>query len=155
MALNINQFAQTPVKGQLDLSVGVKQVLSCQVDTSSAGSLVNGQAVKLVDVKGGIPNVVECAADSDNVFGFIVYDIKDKAFNAGDKVEIAFARGSVMYMEASAAIVPYAKVAIVISGQKVVTASTGKMIVGYAIDKAAASGELIRVMIDLPGAISA
>lgn len=154
MALNINQFAQTPVKGQLDLSVGVKQVISVQVDVSSAGGLVDGQAVKLVDVKGGIPNVVECAADSDDVFGFIVYDIKDKAFNAGDKVEIAFARGSVMYMEASAAIVPYAKVAIVISGQKVVTATTGQMIIGYAIDKATASGELIRVMIDLPGALA-
>ena len=153
MALNINQFAQTPVKGQLDLSVGVKQVLSCQVDTSSAG-LVDGQAVKLVDVKGGIPNVVECAADDDNAFGFVVYDIKDKAFAAGSKVEIAFARGSVMYMQASAAIVPYAKVAIVISGQKVVTATTGQMIVGYAIDKASAADDLIRVMIDLPGAIA-
>lgn len=155
MALNINQFAQTPVKGQLDLSVGVKSVISCQVDASSAGGLVNGQAVKLVDVKGGIPNIVECALPSDDVFGFIVYDIKDKAFAAGDKVEIAFARGSVMYMQASAAIVPYAKVAAQITGQKVITATTGDMIVGYAIDKAAAADELIRVMIDLPGSISA
>lgn len=154
MSLNINQFAQTPVKGQLDLSVGVRSVISCQIDSSSAGSLVPGQAVKIVDVKGGIPNVVECAADSDDVFGFITYGIKDKLHSAGDKAEIAFFRGSCMMMEASAAISANAPVSIVLSGQKVVTASAGKMIVGRALDKASASGEFIRVMIDLPGSLA-
>jgi hypothetical protein len=154
MALNINQFSQVAIKGMLDLSVGVKSVLACQVDSSSAGGLVNGQAVKLVNTAGGVPNVVECSADSDDVFGFIAYDIKDQLFGAGDKVEIAFNRGAVMYMEASASIVPYAKVMIVLSGQKVATATTGKMIVGRALDKASASGDIIRVMIDLPGVLA-
>lgn len=154
MSLNINQFAQTPIKGQLDLSVGIRSVISCQVDSSSAGGLVPGQAVKIVDTKGGIPNIVECSAASDDVFGFITYGIKDKQHAAGDKCEIAFFRGSVMMMESSAAISANASVSIVVSGQKVAPSASGDMIVGRALDKASASGEFIRVMIDLPGALA-
>lgn len=154
MSLNINQFAQTPVKGQLDLSVGVRSVISCQIDSSSAGGLVPGQAVKIVDVKGGIPNVVECSAASDDVFGFITYGIKDKMHDAGSKAEIAFFRGSCMIMEASAAISANSPVSIVVSGQKVAPSASGDMIVGRALDKASASGEFVRVMIDLPGSLA-
>jgi hypothetical protein len=57
-------------------------------------------------------------------------------------------------MTASAAIVPNAKVAIVVASNKIVTASTGMMIVGRALDKASADGDLIRVIIDLPGALA-
>lgn len=154
MALNINQFAQSVVKGVMDLSVGTKSVLACQVDSSSAGNLIPAQAVKLVNVASGIPNIVECSADTDDVFGFIAYNIKDQEFDAGAKVEVAMGRTGVMYMEASAAIAVNAPVMIVVSGQKVATATAGKMIIGRALDKASASGDLIRVMIDLPGALA-
>lgn len=150
MSLLTNQFAQSPIQGMLDLRFNVNTV-SCEVDLSSAGDLVPGQAVKMVDSAGGTPKVVECAADSDDVFGFINYSIKDRVFNALDKVEISALRGNVMYMTSSAAISRNAKVAIVVSGSLVVTASTGKTIVGRAYDKATASGQLIRVVIDLPG----
>jgi hypothetical protein len=150
MAQALNQFLQSVEKGMLDLSIGTRSVVSCQVSSTSAG-LIPGQAVKLVDIKGGIPDVVEIAADTDDVFGFVAYNLKDQSFSAGMKVEVAFFRAAIMYMEASAAIVPYAKVMAVVTGQKVATATTGKTIIGRALDKAAASGELIRVMIDLPG----
>jgi hypothetical protein len=154
MPLNMNQFNISAVKGMVDLKVGPANIVSCEVDTSSAGNLVPGQAVKIVSTIGGIPNVVECSAASDDVFGIIAYDIKSTAFGAGDKVEIAFSRGTAVYMEASAAISANAKVMIVLSGQKVATATTGNMIVGRAFDAASASGDLIRIIVDLPGSLA-
>lgn len=153
MAQQLNQFVQSVEKGMLDLTIGVRSVISCQIDSSSAGSLVAGQAVKLVNVAGGIPNVVETNTASDDIFGFIVYNIKDQSYDAGEKVEIAFYRAAIMYMEASAAIVPQAKVMISAS-QTVATATATNRIVGTALDKASASGALIRVMIDLPGSVA-
>ena len=153
MAQNLNQFKQSVEKGMLDLSTGTRSVVSCDVHSTSAG-LVQGQAVKLVDVAGGIPNVVEIAADTDDVFGFVCYNLKDGSYVAGQKVEIAFFRAAVMYMEASAAFAPATKLMPVLSGQKVATATTGKRIVGIALDKAAASGDIVRVMIDLPGSVA-
>ncbi len=150
MTLNINQFAQTPIQGMLDLHFN-GQTISAQLDSTSAGSLLPGQAVKVVDSAGGVPKVVECAADTDDVFGFINYDIKSKLFNAGDRVELSAMRNNVMYMTASAAIARNAKVMVVIASTKVATATTGKTIIGRAFDKALADGDLIRVTVDLPG----
>lgn len=153
MAQNINQFAQTPVQGMMDLMLN-PAVVSAQIDTTSAGGLVPGQAVKMVDSAGGIPKVVECAADTDDVYGFIVYDIKSSVYAVGDKVEVASMRDNCMYMTSSAAIARNASVEIVISGQKVATAATGKRIIGRAFDKATGANQLIRVVIDLPGTLA-
>lgn len=146
-----NQFSQAPVKGQLDLRFN-GQTITGQIDSSESGELVPGQPVKLVDSAGGIPKVIACTADSDEVFGFINYSIKDQKFVALDAVEISVFRNNVMYMEASAAIARGASVMPVITGSKVATAAGGGRIVGTALDKAAADGDLIRVVIDLPGA---
>lgn len=151
MAQLQNQFSQAPVQGEMDL-LHNPAVLSAQVDSTSAGGLVPGQAVKMVDSSGGLPKVVECALNSDDVFGFIAYDVKSSSYSTPDKLELASMRDNVMYMTASAAISRNAQVAIVVSGSKVVTATSGMRIVGRALDKASADGDLIRVMIDLPGA---
>lgn len=145
MALSINAQNQSVIQGMLDLKTGGADILSCQVDASSGGGLIPGQAVKMVDSAGGIPKVVECALNSDDVFGFIVYDLKKATYAVGDKIEVM--QGGVMYMTASAAIARDAKVGPVISGSKVVTATTGIMVIGDAVDKAAANGDLIRVKI--------
>lgn len=151
MAQLPNQFTQAAVKGMMDLRIN-PNIVSCQMDSSSAGGIIAGQAVKIVDSAGGIPKVVECAADSDDVFGFVVYNIRKATFAALDAVEIAVNRGNVMYMEASAAIARGAKVMILVTGSKVLTATGAtKMIVGRAYDKAVNAGDLIRVTIDLPG----
>jgi hypothetical protein len=150
MTLSQNQFAQTPIQGLLDLRFNVNSI-SAEIDAGSAGGLVPGQAVKLVDSAGGIPKVVECAADTDDVYGFINYDIKSQSFEAGDRVELSVMRDNVMYMTASAAIARGAKIMIVVAGNKVATATSGKTIAGRAFDKASADGDLIRVTIDLPG----
>jgi hypothetical protein len=145
MALNINQFQQSVAKGMLDLKHGSTNVLACQINSGSAGGLVAGQAMKIVNVVGGIPDIIECTAATDDVFGVIAYDIKDTTFNAGDKVEVAFDTGTIIYMQASAAIAANAKLMYVVSGQQVATATTGNTLIGRALDEATAAGQLIRV----------
>jgi len=147
MTLNINQFNQSTIQGALDLKFG-GTVVSCQVDVSSAGNLVPGQPVKMVDSAGGIPKVVELAADSDEVFGFLCYDLKQPNFDAYAPVEVAVRNGGAcMFMTASAAIARNAVVGPVLSGVKVKTSAGGTADVGRAYDKAAADGDLIRVLL--------
>lgn len=153
MALSQNQFAISTVQGSLDLAIETN-TLSVQVDVSSAGGLIPGQPVKRVSSVGGMPKVVECAADSDAVFGFINYNIKDSVFVAGQVLEVSAFSGNYMYMTASAAIAADANVAIVIAGTLVKTATTGERIIGKALDAAGAAGDLIRVAILLPGALA-
>ena len=140
-----NQFAQTNEKGKLDLALNVNTI-SCEVSANQATALVAGQAVTIEDSIGGVPKVLAAAADSDRIFGFVNYSLKDINFAAHARVEIS-RYTNVMLMEASAAIARGAKVAIVVSGQKVVTAGEGQTVVGEALDKALASGNLIRVQI--------
>ena len=145
-----NQFKQSGEKGLLDMKYN-PSVMSVEIDVTSAGGLLPGQAVKMVDSAGGIPKVVECADDSDDIFGFIVYDIKSRSFSAYDKCEIVFGVMSVMYMQSSAAIARNAKVMVVLAGQKVALATSGNTIIGRALDKATAADQLIRVLVMLPG----
>lgn len=149
MALNQNQFGMSVVKGQMDLRFN-QNMISCEIDSSSAGGLIAGQPVKLVDSAGGIPKIVELAADTDEVFGFINYDLRRATFGAYDKVEVAALRGNIMYMEAASAIARGAPVMCVLSGVKVDDLTSGKTCIGRALDKAANAGDLIRVVIDLP-----
>lgn len=143
-----NQFAQSSVKGALDLKMP-QFTISAVVDVSESGTLIAGQPVKMVDSAGGVPKVVAIAAITDKVLGFINYGIKESTYVAGDAVEISLAK-NVMYMEASAAIARGANVMPVISGVKVATATASNSIIGWAFDKAAGSGELIRVVIETP-----
>ena len=150
MALNQNQFTQSVIQGQPDLKFS-NQSISGQIDSTSNGDLVAGQSVKMVDSAGGIPKFVECAADSDDVFGFINYDYKKATFGVADKVEVSCMRGNVMYMTASAAIARNAKVSVVIASKKIVTSTGAMKVIGRTLDKASADGSLVRVLIDLPG----
>jgi len=150
MSLNQNQFVEIPIKGQIDLNFN-NMLLSCIVDSTAAADLVPGQAVVMVDSAGGVPKVKEIAANSDDIFGFVAYTQKDQSFPVGAKVEICFFRGAVMIMEALSAISRNAQLAVVISGNKVAEIDSGQTIIGRALDSAAADGDLIRVLIDLPG----
>lgn len=146
----MNQFAQSEVKGSLDMAYNTT-VLSVMLHSTAGVGLVAGQAVKVVDEADGVIKVIEVAANTDDVFGFINYDVRRATFTAGDYVEVSAVNGCVMYMEASAAIARWARVSVVVSGSKVVTASAALTVVGRAFDKAATTGDLIRVWILLPG----
>lgn len=159
MPINLNQFKMNVAKGQVDLRGGGGAPISAQIDVTSAlgevTGLVPGQAVKMVNSPGGVPKVVECTTDADAVYGFIVYDVKSSKFLRGDRCEILPMRNGVMYMEANGVIARDAEVAILIAGQKVITATATDRVVGRALDAATAAGQFIRVTVDLPGAIKA
>lgn len=147
MTLNINQFSQSAVQGMLDEKFG-GMVLSAQIDVSTGGALTPGTAVKVVDSAGGVPKVVECAADTDEVFGFICFDQLHPTFDAYDPCEIAILNGGAcMFMTASAAIARNAVVTIVVASDKVKTSTGGSRDCGRALDKPAADGDLVRVLL--------
>lgn len=139
-----NQFTITPVKGQLTGAPNW-DTLNCIVDANQASALVPGQAVLIKDVAGAQIPVEDIAAVGNDIFGFVTYSVKKDSYGAGEQIKIA-KDGDIMYMEASAAIARGADVEVVISGNKVATQSAGTTI-GKALDKAAADGDLIRVLI--------
>lgn len=145
-----NQFVETPVIGMPDLKFNYDTV-SAMIDASQVGVLPAGQAVKLVDSAAPLPQVVACAANSDEVFGFISYDIKSQGYVAGDRCEIA-SGGNVIFLQATAAIARGAQVQLdltYIGGVATKTGSSGANIVGYAYDKAVGVG-IIRVKLATP-----
>lgn len=145
---NPNQFRQSVVQGQLDLRFN-GETISVQIDASEAGVLVPGEAVKMVDSAGGVPKVEKVAADTDQIFGFINYDIKNADFKAGDACEISRA-GNVMHMTASEALARGQQVCYASASVKVKGLVSTNTIVGYTLDKAAADGDIIRVVVGTP-----
>lgn len=149
--LDQNQFAQVPFLGQMDLRFN-PSVVEVVIDSSQSGVLYAGQAVKMVDNAGGVPKVIGCSANSDEVYGFITYDIKNKTYSAGDACTMAL-RNSVMFLYATEAIARGVQVQLAIStkgGVATKTGSSGADIVGWAYDKASAAGQLIRIWLDVP-----
>ena len=153
MSINPNQFAMETVQGQSDLGFH-GSVITAEVSASQATALVAGQAVKLEDSAGGLPKVLSLAASSEAAFGVVLRNLKDSTFPANARVEIAL-EGSVVYMTAAAAIARGAKVEFVQASNKVTTAAGTNPVLGFALDKAAADTDLIRVYILTPAVTSA
>lgn len=149
--LNPNQFAQTSLVGTIDLRYNYSTV-SAQVDVSQVGNLYAGAAVKIVPKSSPntAPKVIGCAANTDEVFGFINFDIKTVAYVAGSLCELSIA-GNVMYLYSTGAITQGAQVCLDLSTMGGVSGlvSTSN-IVGFAYDGAAAAGVLIRVKLNTP-----
>jgi len=146
MSLVQNQFSQSVVKGLVDLRMS-NNTVACRVKSDEATALVAGQAVKLVDSAGGVPEVTAIESDTDAVFGYVNYNLKQSSFEAGEAVEISLEQNAI-YLEASEAIARGASVMPVVSGNKVATATAGKSVIGWAFDKASGSGSLIRVVLE-------
>lgn len=147
---NINSFAQSPFLGMLDLKVGPANVTAGQIDTTQATALFGGSAVNVVNNGNGIPTLIGSATDTDNVWGFIVYDIKSASYLVGNRCEIAQA-GSCIWLYATTAIARGAQVVLDVTSQGAVQAATGSdTIVGYAFDQATAYGQLIRIILSTP-----
>ena len=142
--LNLNQAFTNVVKGQIAQGTNTNKqsvlILSTSVNTFGAAT-----AVKIVNDTNPIISV-EKAAATDVIFGFITYNPVDNSPVAGDLVQIAM-NGVEMYMEAGAAIARGAKLEIVATGDKVITSAGTNKIVGLALDAAAASGDIIKVLI--------
>lgn len=147
--VDINSFKITPVQGEVDLQFA-GSVVSARVKSSEATALVAGQAVKLVDTAGGVPEVTALAANTDSTFGFVTRNLKDASFPAYSSVEIGL-QGTVIWMTAGAAIARGAKLEVVNSTKKVITNAGTNPVCGFAFDKASADGDLIRVYVITPG----
>jgi hypothetical protein len=151
MSLELNQFVQAPVLGMTDMKFNFN-TMSVQVDSSETGEIVAGQAVVVVDNAGGVPKVVAASANDDKVWGFVNYDIKSQKFVASNAMEVS-TEGNVLFLLSTGAIGRGAQVTLDVSvAGGVAAAVTGDRLVGYALDKASASGALIRVRLYGPHA---
>lgn len=153
-SLNQNQFGQLPIRGQSDLIQGGYTV-SCVVKSDEATALIPGQAVKIYDSGTGLPIVTAVTADTDDVFGFVAYNVKNQSFAANVPVEIAFF-GKVMWMLSSGAIAWMDRLMVVVSGTKVAkaTANAKKTCIGIALGHVA-DATLVRVLIQTPSPLVA
>lgn len=146
---NQNQFAQTPLLGQVDLGSGPNNIVSARIDPSSSATAAQMQAgvpFKIVDVQAN-DIIVDVAAITDMAFGVIVYNPRKNQYAVGDIVELA-CRGSVVYMETSAAIARGANVQAATATGLVATRASTNYRVGKMLDKPTAANQLARVLID-------
>lgn len=143
MAQNMNQFNQGPVKGQV-MGVPTPATLSAQI-VSGGTTVYPGYAVKLVD---GASNtiLVNAAAATDDIFGFVVWNPKKSSFAALDTLEVALP-GSVIMLETSTSVARGQSVEYVASGGKVTTYAGTNTPCGVFLDKATAAATLVRVLV--------
>lgn len=141
---NLNQITQGPIKGGLS-AIPNPATISCQVTTASGNTFYAATAVKLIS---GTANtiLVEKAAATDQIFGFVVLTPRKPSHTAGGKVEVALA-GSVMEMESGAAFNRGQMVEIVAATNKVIAWAGVNTACGVALDTATADAQLVRVLI--------
>lgn len=145
---NQNQFAQAPVLGQVDMLSAVN-IKSVRIDPASQSTVLQaGQWLKIVDVA-GTEIVVDEAAVTEKAYGVIVYNPRKNIYAAGDMVEVA-CKGTVVYLETSAAIARGAKVQNTPAGPTVqtLTSLATNCQVGICLDKPTAANVLTRVEVD-------
>ncbi len=146
---NQNQFAQTPLLGQVDLIAGPNNVISCQIDpasTATAAQLTAGSPMKIVDVA-GTQIIVDTAAITDVATGVIIYNPRKNIYVAGDTIELGCS-GTVVYLETSAAIARGVAVqAATADGLVATRTGASNAGLGIMIDKPAAANVLARVQI--------
>lgn len=144
MTMNINQFAQTPVAGELDLRIAKSGVIAGVLSASVVGSVKAGQYVKLdsAATAAGVPQFV-LAAVGDAAHGKIIRTVKAASFVAGDAIEVAGLFGPVVWATASAAIAPGN--ALESSAATTMAPLTAGVLRGIALDAASGSGVLFRM----------
>lgn len=150
--VNPNQLAQTRFKGDLALSLMRSGCISVVISANQATALGVGQRVKIDTAAGGstagvpIPQVI-AAGINEVAIGTIKRAVNKATFSAGEACEIVYSGAPVLVEEAGGVIAAGANVEALVSSTKVVTAGTSAAKVkGWAIDAAAANGDLIRVV---------
>lgn len=150
-----NQFQEAPYLGMLDLRFN-GNTIAVQFDPAGTGTLVPGQAVIWSTVAGGAPKVNPSTATSDNVAGFVNYDIKSVVYAPGDRLEISI-RQNVMFLYAATAInrgnevtsLPAGVAGGCNGGVIPAVGSGGLPKVGFSLDTAVI-GALCRIMLTTP-----
>lgn len=144
---NLNQLAETPVKGMLAGIVN-PATISAQIYDGSTNTLVAGDLVDFVAVKGNMIIVDKAVGGSTGSLGFVVYSPKKNKYTAGDAIEVAMSN-SVIYLESAGAIQRGHPVEFVATGSLVKSALWVNPCVGRALDIATAANQLVRVLVGL------
>jgi hypothetical protein len=159
VSITTNEFKQKNAIGTLDLTTNPNpSVLYCRYDYTNlaTATIIPGTGLILVDLAGndaiGPPIVDTRTLDADAIEGVLIYDPKKATKDIGDVVAVA-QFGAVVFMEASAAISRGAKVALVLATPGQVVTLTTEALLGKALDKAAAAGDIIRVQILAQGVV--
>ncbi len=144
---NQNQFTQTPVLGMVDMTVN-PAIISVKIDPASVSTVLqSGQGFKIKDVAANEIIVDVVANATEEVFGVSIYNPRKNLYNPGDTIELALS-GSVVYLEASAAIARGAKVQLTPATPSVQTLVAGTNAqLGISLDKPAAAATLCRILI--------
>lgn len=146
--LNINQFAQLPVRGEQDLSIARSGVLSGVVSAAQATPLKAGDAVIIdpaITTVGGVPQFI-AAANADVAFGYVLLDPKLATIPAPVALQVLCrSTGPVVWLVAAATIPPGSPVEQVLVGGDVQVLAAGKLR-GIALDYATV-GQLVRILL--------
>lgn len=147
LSYQMNVFAPTEeIKGRKVLPANTES-FSGIIDADVSGSVAPATPMKIVSTSAKLPHFAPASSDSDNIVGFLEWNVIRSGYVAGTLCQIS-PETNVMYMEASAAINAGVNVAMAsYSNITVKTAGVGDKIVGYALEAAANAGELIRVKI--------
>jgi hypothetical protein len=145
----LNQFRLSPVKGTLTGAPNFN-IINCQVSDGETTDLVPGQAVKLKDDVNAQIIVTAATGASDDIFGFVAYDVRDTNKPEKGQVRIAI-EGSVMYLEAQSVIARGAYLKYNPTGQIVEGQDGTTTRIGRTFDKTTTTDpKLIRVYIQTP-----
>jgi hypothetical protein len=155
---NMNQFKKTAVVGQIDLKAGgLDSVFTVRFNPNSSktSGIIAGEGVKLVDLgasdNNGVPIVDILSADTEVPFGARVFDHKKGTILPGEIFQVSY-KGVVQWMEASAALNRGVGVALVQATPGTIQAVGSNAQYGITLDKAAAAGDVIRVLVDTAAA---
>jgi hypothetical protein len=145
MALNQNQFTISTLKGTKDsgVSVSAEFYSAVSTDTISAGEMV-------IIASTSAPGVtkVSVGADTDlKVYGVVLTNALKDSWAVGDKLEVGI-MGSIVMLEASAAIAAGAAVMYDPATKKVLTKTASHTIAGLALENAAGDGSLVRCLVN-------
>ena len=149
MTININQFKQTPVRGQLDEQISRSGVLSAQISANQATDMQAGDSVKL-DPAGtvNVPQLLK-AGPTDLAIGRLAFDVKKATFQAGDMCGVAGLIGPVMFLTGGATLAPGVAFQDDSSTPEKEVAVTSGKARGLVLDPAS-NGELSRFIILAP-----
>lgn len=143
--LNINQFAQSPVRGMLDLAIMKSGVIS-GFSTDVSNTLHPGDRVKLDSTNiTAVPAFLKAAITEDAI-GTVAYSVRNSSVVAGQPLEITLPGGcAVQYQEGGETLLPGAAVEFNSSDQVITFASGASKKTGIVLDKLT-SGSLGRVL---------
>jgi hypothetical protein len=110
--LQINQFQQVPVLGQVEMEPLQTGVLSCQVSPNQATSILAGYRVTLdttiTNGPGKVPQIISLAGATTQSLGVMIHSAKQDTFNALDMCEVAYFGGPIVWlMNTAVAITPF------------------------------------------------